>query len=305
MTKLNVFSISLSLFTLAACADPFDPGSTIVSTRVLGARVEVDGEPQRSTPRAGETAHVRFVLAGVEAEPSVRWTLVACLPSDADAGPCTAPLVVSEGSGSQPDLTVTVPAAATLGDVRSLQVAGIFCTRGAPGLAQARCVGEGAEGVSLIYDLALAREDDGRDANLQPSLTDTAFRFDDAPWRASVAEPTGECEVGLPEARADEQEHAITLELGPDARQVYLRDDLRTEREELQVSHFVTAGELARQFSFIEPSDQRERPSLTVKWTAPQADELGQDRQRVRLIAVVRDQRGGLSLVERALCVVR
>jgi len=302
MTKL--IPLSLSLLTLTACADPFDPGSLIVDTRVLGARVEVDGDEQRTTPRAGETAEVRFLVAGLTPAPSLRWALVACLADGEDT--CQgAPLSVSEGSGVSPSLTVTVPAESELGGASSLAVLGIVCTRGEPNMADGTCRGDGASGVPLIYELVLARAVDNSDENLQPDLTQTRFLLDGAEWPASEPAASDGCEPGLPEVRANEKEHDFTFELGPEAREMYLSEDLRGVREELQISHFVTAGELSRQFTFIDPKDDSERPRATVKWTAPKAKELSIDRLRMRLLAVVRDQRGGIAQVERALCVVR
>src|SRR4051812_12065122 len=46
----------------AGCADQAAPASRIVSVRVLGARVEAGGDPMRTSPRPGETAHVTWLV---------------------------------------------------------------------------------------------------------------------------------------------------------------------------------------------------------------------------------------------------
>jgi hypothetical protein len=298
--------IALSLWTVPACVE-FDPGSLITETRVLGAQVQVEGDPERSTPRPGETAHVEFVIAGVELDPRVAWSLSACLPGERSADACTDVLASAEGTGTTPGLRIAIPAESALGRVRFMRVVGLICTRGSVDVVNARCVGDHADGTPLRYDLALAREADGSDENLQPSIQQVRLRFDGEEWRGRSALAQG-CagQPELPKVIADEREHRITIELGPDTRELYVGADERASYEELQLSTFVTGGELERQFSFVEPSDTRERPVVQIEWTAPSRKQLhGADELGVRLLVLVRDSRGGLSQVERALCVVR
>jgi len=304
-TKL--FPISLALLSLAAC-ESFTPGSLITDTRVLGARVEVEGDPSRSTPRPGERVLVSLLVAGSRETPVLSWALAACLPGGSAGADCVGePLGTALGISGRPELTLTVPSDSALGSSTKLQLGGIVCVAGTPELSEsgARCVGDGAVGTVVLFDLPLARASDGSDDNQQPDLTDTGFALDDVPWTATSADPSGCASQALPEVRADEQEHDITIELGPSARELHLGPDRQVVYEELQLSHFSSAGELSRQFTFVEPEDDRERPRVSVKWTAPRASELLGDTQTVRLILVVRDLRGGIALSERALCVVR
>ncbi|HEX5655932.1 MAG TPA: hypothetical protein VFX59_02005 [Polyangiales bacterium] len=278
--------IALALLPLAACVPEFDPGSLIKDTRVLGAKVEVEGDAERSTPHPGETANVVFVIEGVEKDPVVSWSLAVCLPAPLTNAPCPESVLArSEGTGTTPTLQVVVPAESALGDASSLHVSGVI------------------DGTPLVYELALARSLD--EDNLQPSLQQTRFKLDGKDWFEGEALVRGcRAQPELPQVNADEKEHKISITLGPDARELYVGADMEAIYEELQLSTFVSAGELERQFSFVESNDDRERPTVDIKWTAPKrlrdTADLG-----VRLLVVVRDSRGGLSVLERALCTVR
>jgi hypothetical protein len=293
--------IALSLLPWTACVE-FDPGSLITDTRVLGAAVQVEGDAERATPRAGEAANVSFVIEGVVADPVVSWSLAVCLPSQtACAG---AELTRSEGRGSMPTLRVPVPAESALGDARSLHIEGVICTRGEPDATRSGCLGEDAQGTPLVYQLALARRDG--DENLQPNMAQTRFRFDGQDWPEGDALAQGcRAQPELPTALADAKEHRITIELGPDARELYIGPKSEALYEELQLSTFVNAGELERQFSFVSATDDRERPTVELKWTAPKQKRLQGNDLGVRLLVLVRDSRGGLSRLERSLCTVR
>lgn len=298
--------IALSFLTVSACAE-FDPGSLITETRVLGAQVSVEGDEDRSSPHPGETATVSFVIEGVVPKPEVRWSLALCLPSSSPQAPCGDDLLAtSEGSGTTPTLRVVVPADSALGSARALHVSGVVCTHGEPDAERTGCVGDDADGVPLVYDLALARDPDGSDENRQPSMQQTELRFDGKEWEEGSALTRGcMAQPELPQAVADEKEHRITIVLGPDARELYVGADREATYEELQLSTFVSAGELERQFSFVSPSDDRERPTVEIKWTAPKAKHLTGADEGVRFVLLVRDARGGLARLERALCAVR
>lgn len=305
MTKL--IPLSLAMLGLPACAS-FDPGSLITDDRVLGVQVQVDGDPQRSAPRPGETAKISLLLAGVDGAPAVSWALVVCLPSGAPGASCQGePLAVASGTGATPTLALTVPGDAELGTASTLQVGGIVCQRGEPELTSdgARCTGDGADGTTLIYQLALARAPDGSDDNRAPELADTALRFDEQPWTATSVAAEGCVDQGLPTFRADEKEHDIDIELGANARELTSSPGAEAAYEELQLSHFVTAGELSRQFSFVEPSDPSVRPKVRVKWTAPKAKKLIGDSLTATMTLIVRDLRGGIARTERVFCIVR
>lgn len=297
---------SLTLMLLAACADPFDPGSLIVEPRVLGVQVQVDGAPARATPHPGEMVHLTLLTASLEVQPVFRWALAVCVAGLAPDKPCQGePLLVAQDTSSAPSLTFTVPSESQLGDANALSLFGIVCSRGEPAsdASGGHCAGDDAHGTPLEYHLALSR---GSDDNLQPDLAQTEFRIDGASWPENAPlQPGCAAQPDLPRVRADGKEHDIALELGPNARETYLTPDQHSVREELELSHFVTAGKLSRQFSFVERSDTALRPEVAVSWKAPHDKDLTGNEETVRLIVVVRDQRGGIAQLERSLCVVR
>lgn len=303
MNKLS--ALSLSLLALSACADPFDPGSLVREPRVVGARVVLDGDTERATPHPEETARVEFLTVGPMQSPVLRWQLVACIAGPAGELCQGSPLQSSAGEGVQPSLTLLVPSAQALGASHTIRVGGVVCSRGEPELHErgGRCVGADAAGTPLMFDMAVSRAPDDSDENRHPSLAQTRVQLDASDWLDQTA-ASDECQ-GLLQVAADEEDHDITFEVGPEARQLTMTKDKGARFEQLQLSHFVTAGELSRQFSFVEADDARERPSVKVVWTAPSSADLEASSQRVRLTLVVRDGRGGIARLERSLCVVR
>jgi hypothetical protein len=230
------------------------------------------------------------------------------VPSGATGSGCQGvPLATAEGTGGTPTLRLTVPSDDELGTTKTLQVGGIVCESGEPELTSdgARCTGDGKGGTALVYELALARAADGSDENLSPELAETELSFDNMPWTETSLHAESCAGQGLPTFHADEKEHDIEIVLGPNVRELYESQDERAALEELQLSHFVTAGELSRQFSFVEPSDQSERPRVQVKWTAPKAKKLVGESQTASLTLIVRDMRGGIARTERVFCIVR
>lgn len=297
---------SFALWFLAACADPFDPGSLIVEPRVLGVQVEVEGAAQRATPHPGETVHITLLTASLEVQPVFHWALAVCVAGADPQQPCQGdPLVVARDTSSAPSLTLVVPSESTLGAARALSLFGVVCSRGEPvsDAAGGHCAGDGAHGTPLSYELALA---EGSDENLQPDLAQTVFRLDGVSWPANTApQPGCAAQPDLPRVHADGKEHQLAIVLGPNARETYVSRDQRAVREELELSQFVTAGALSRQFSFVEASDTTLQPEVTAGWKAPHDKDLTGPEETVRLIVLVRDLRGGIAQTERSLCVVR
>lgn len=72
-----------------------------------------------------------------------------------------------------------------------------------------------------------------------------------------------------------------------------------SEREELWVAHFTTAGKLARAKSVLRKSGER----VEVKWSTPREAPAG--GMLVRFFFTVRDQRGGFASATRTLCVTK
>src|SRR5688572_1473182 len=77
-------SVLASIVGLAnfGCDDPLKRVDLVADTRVLGARVEVQGAPERASPAPGEMATVRWLVADGEPEPLLGWAFAIC-----EAGP--------------------------------------------------------------------------------------------------------------------------------------------------------------------------------------------------------------------------
>lgn len=288
-------------FASGACGDPLVSVERIASLRALGARVEVEGDPERATPLPGETASVRFLVAAPELSPSFGFGLVACESSPGEAGTPTCAgepfsSVYTEPAPDAPALAFTLPDSFPA-DGR-VAVLGVLCEGEAPrdGSIPPACENEAVEH-RLSLGLWLAGEEE---PNRNPDLAGDAIAFDAEPL-AAVAPIDGACAgMGFVEVpRGTNHRFAVSLrEADRDA--VSSEDGVGPSREGLQVSHFSTNGELDRAFSYVRAEDAE--LVTNVDWKAPgRIDEGG---RVVRFFFVVRDFRGGSAFTERSLCVV-
>lgn len=286
-----------------ACDDPLKKNELVEEPRVLGARLEVEGQPERAAPYPGESVTVRFLVAAPEFEPSLGFALVACHSVEANVGlpSCrSAPFAESERLEPEPGapaMSFELPEPEPGGPKARLLVKGVICPNGAPRVSDdpGRCAsGDRSLPVSLEAELASAE-----DANLNPSFAEAEPRFDGQ--ALPEAELAGDCAgSGLLEV-SGKSKHQIRFEFPESARdRVPKRNDYDPDREDLLISHFSSGGELARAFSPI-PYDRSEL-SAEVEWTAPDSDRAA--GVLVRFWFVVRDLRGGSDFVERAVCVV-
>jgi hypothetical protein len=276
---------------LAGCGDPLSPPWLIDKPRVLGARVEAADEPDRPWLRPGEAADVKWLVAGPDEAPPMRWAFALCLPDAHDS--CATPLQTMSGQGPAV-LSFTMPPAGTLGAAPSLLLAGVFCAGGAPVLAMGA---PSCEGMATPTVVTLPVQlDRGGDANHNPSLAAAAVTVDGQPW------PAGDG-CGLKVA-ADGKAHPVALTLAGQ-RETYqstanAEGAPMAKRETIQLSHFATGGKLPRQISFLDGDG--DPSTVSVDWTPPAAAEIPADGV-VRFFFVARDLRGGLDWQARSLCV--
>jgi hypothetical protein len=302
--KNLIFFLSLSA---AACGPTFDPASLIENTRVVGARIEVDGAPDRASPRPGETATVSWLVTSPEAIPPLGWTFAACAPGmGTNAAAClAAPQARFDGASVPPRIAVVVPSEAALGGASSLTIRGGICAGadttpafdGQTGLAT--CAGD-ARAITVSLDLPLQR---GDDANHNP-VADRAFSLDGATWPATIGDP---CAQG-PRVSAASKDHLIGNTTDGSDREPYTAllgapAAPTATRERLQLAQFTTAGKLKSQYAFVEASDPRATAIAEVTWDAPDADEVAAGGLGVTFTFVVRDDRGGTDWTTRTLCV--
>ena len=298
---------------LAGCGPSFDPASLIETARVVGARVEVVGAPDRASPKPGETAQVTWLVTAPDTLPPLAWAYALCVPGTVDGkvalGCKGAPLAVFQGTSAPPRISFTAPAAEALGGAASLNVYGQICAgvgstptfdpdSGIPG-----CTGDGASttaSVSIGLEL-------GTDVNHNPTA-DRAFTLDGQPW-APLAAASDPCVVG-PRMPAGTKDHLIGTTTEGSDRETFtaqLGDPPvpTAARESLQISHFTTAGKLQSQFAFVEAADNAAETTVTVKWEAPKASEVPAAGLPVTFTFVVRDDRGGTDWTTRTACVTR
>jgi hypothetical protein len=294
MTRLT---LSLAIVLISGCGDPLVPPWLIDGPRVLGARVEAAGDPQRSSPRPGESATVKWIVASPDGPAAMGWALAACLPDS--QGDCGTSLGEVAGNDA-PTLAFTVPPAETLGPATRVLVTGIFCPDGHPAATGTPgCDGNGAPTLTTL-SVPLDR---GGEGNLSPSLASATFTIDGAPWPV-----TDDC-AALPVITADEKKRSIGFAIAGQ-REIYQSTAspdgvARPVREGIQLSHFATAGKLPRQLSFIESSDERDPAELSVDWTAPPVAEVPPGGLVVHFYFVARDLRGGLDWQTRTLCITQ
>jgi hypothetical protein len=298
----NALRLSLSLtlgMLVTGCGPTFDPASLIETTRVLGARVEVEGAPERASPRPGETVNVSWLVTSRDATPPLRWAFAVCAPGNVSLTCDSAPLARFDGTDTPPRFSLLVPLADELGTSKRLVVTGEICS-GVDSVPT--CTNGDGTTVSLTISLQLDDE-----ANHNPTA-DRAFTFDDQVWPARA--PGGDpCAAGQHVA-AGSKDHVIGNTTAGSDRESYttaLGDPPVTTpaRESLQISQFTTAGKLKSQFSFVEATDDSAATTVRVKWDAPAFTEVPATGLAVTFTFVTRDNRGGMSWTTRGVCVDR
>ncbi len=149
-------ALMLVLCLLLACSESFPPASAVSEFRVVGAKVEVEGESERANPDPGDEVQVSLLSIDRGALPSdtpevpaltpapLQWALVPCVPLPVTIGPpiCLDPIDSCEGCvGPPPDdalatpvVRFPVPPEAELEeiDASSVSLQGVVCSNGTP-----------------------------------------------------------------------------------------------------------------------------------------------------------------------------
>jgi hypothetical protein len=291
-------------WAVLGCEDPLQAVELVSAPRVLGVRVQVDGDPVRAAPHPGETAQVSLLVAAPELQPVFGFALKVCASEAGALGRArceSEPFAKGHGQvGPEPERpTFSFETPAELDPAGRLSVLGIVCPNGVASADASYCEGPDS-GTPLELELELARPGD---VNMNPALQAGSIGLDDEPWQDLPEEPwrglpnvEGDCGgLGIPEVSAGSA-HRIQLQLDEADRDgLPAAGDAGPGRESLQLSHFTSAGDLSRAFSSLAPEDSNLLRELS--WTAPKKPQL------VRLWFVVRDLRGGSDFRERAVCV--
>ncbi len=270
-----------------ACGDPVKEVDVIAETRVLGARVEVEGEPERASPSPGEAATVRWFVVAPDVEPALGWALSVCDATSGDSGlpDCAAePFAVAsadEPAVGAPSVDFVVPEETTS---PSLAVKGVIC----PDVGAKDCNGDVGTNVSFDFEL-VGLGSETETVNTNPSLG--TLSFDGVEWSDST-----DC-AELPQV-APKSTHRITIPLDEQDRDAVVPEfDVDPNRETLQLSHFTDHGTFEAAFTVIE-ADSSELVTTAV-WKAPSKAPAG---GTARIFIVVRDDRGGTDWVTRTVC---
>ena len=294
---------------IAGCSPTFDPASLITNTRVVGARIEVEGAPDRASPLPGETANVTWLVTSPDNTPLLGWTFAVCAPGTGTSSPAclAAPLARFDGTAAPPRISIAVPSEPILGGATSLALYGGICAGvdsmpafdSQSGLVSCTNGGRGTT-VSLVMPLQ-----QGDDANHNPTA-DRAFTLDGTAWPAPAA--TDDPCVQGPRVTAGSKDHVIGDTTDGSDREPYtvvVGDPpvATATREGLQISQFTDAGKLKSQFSFVEATDQNAMTTVDVTWDAPEAADVTAAGAAVTFTFVVRDDRGGTDWTTRTLCV--
>ena len=276
-----VWALGSALLLTLGCDDPLKSLALIEETRVLGARVEVAGDPARGSPRPGEQAAVRFFVAGPEGQPDVSYALSVCGVSPTNNGfpACSgsefAMAQQAQPSAQSPSLAFEIPTdldvLATPHGLVSGQIAG----------------GE----VAFEFELGSATH-----SNANPSFDSGELTLDGAPWPVTTdAAPCGDLLTVTAGSR-----HELGAQLDDENFEPLAQlTSLDPARETLLLSEFSNAGSLDHAFTSLGPDTQERARAI---WHAPtKAEESG---TLVRFYFVVRDMRGGEDFATRAACVL-
>jgi hypothetical protein len=319
---LTILALAASL---TACAEPLDPASKLLTSRVLGLYFMPDEDPARANPRPGESGVLEVFVVDPAEELPRSYLLVACLPAPVSFGPgfCAGPpFAVADVTAepgdpvTPPALPLTAPDEVTLGETSVILVLGAVCSggpvnsallgllsgSGSPPESIDVCEDPALDGTLVSFYLPIER---GDPPNLHPTID--SILLDEAPFTATSppdASMTGcEGDPAYPAVRADGEERTITIRVPEGAREFYEAVDPETDepfvvREELQVGRFATEGKVRGTFGFID----EDRLENELRWEAPETAPPG--GALVRFVFTLRDGRGGFASARRELCLV-
>ncbi len=288
--------ITILLLASTACAD-LDPPTLIKRDRVLGAKVTVDGDPERAWPARGEQATVTLVTASPGESPTFSWFLAACPAATSSGMPaCAGPIFASvQERGPVPALQLTVPddMAAT-----SVVVTGAVCASGIVSVDAATATAACDDGsrVDLVSQHIFLTTPEATNHN--PNIERAPFTIDGAIWEPATE--TGCDALPLVEAGSDRKIVGVAF---ADADLELFSTDSEASREDLQLAAFATAGEVVQHHTYVDPDDGDSVAPVALEWDPPSAEDVPADGLRVKFHFVVRDMRGGVDATTRELCV--
>ena len=326
----------VAVLLVAACAESFLPASAVVDLRVIGARVDVEGNPGRANPVPGDVIQVSNIVIDRGFPPTeppplspapLQWRLVACIPAvSMREEPICRTQISCEGCIETPPadpfafpvVRFQVPSADALNaaEASSVVLQGAICANGEP--ADLDAILRVATGEIQTLEPCQDPEDEGRfitaeipietqpeNPNLNPIIESVTLNGEPWPPPFDTGVPRDQPESGCVDLvadpsvlpRADGSISIIELEATNPSFQQYVVDDVFIT-EEMQVSWLGDGGAFEDSFSFITDPAR----SATIQWAPPGFPPPS--GRVVRFNFVIRDGRGGLDRAERGLCLV-
>jgi hypothetical protein len=292
---MNRLMILLLVFT--ACAE-LDPPTLIKRDRMLGAKVTVDGDPERAWPARGELATVTWVTASPGETPTFSWIIAACPAATSSGIPaCAGPIFANEqAQGPVPTLQLVVPVdmAAT-----AVVVTGAICASGTPSFDPATATAECDDGsrVDIVSQHIFLTTADATNHN--PNIARAPFTFDGTSWAHT---DQTECGDALPVVKAGSDRKLIGVAFDDSDLELFSTES-GPSREDLQLAAFATAGEVLQHHTYVDPDDGHAVSPVALEWDPPSAEDVPAGGLRVKFHFVVRDMRGGIDATTRELCV--
>ena len=309
LPELPPFRVSrLSLLFLAfvfGCEETDTKGWLVDRTRVLGVRFEATAEPARAAIAPGETMRATWLVGAPNGTGRLTWAYAICGPAlgNFPEPRCEGPVLASATGASEGELVameLAAPRADAVAGLEELQMLIAFCDAGDAALDASRfagtCAGSDAPARLASARIRLA----AAGPNRNPEIAPDALLFDGQPLPVSTLR-AGACagDVMAP-AVAPGSKHAFTVRFRGDEREPV--PGSRDGVESVLASHVVTAGDLDRQYSMLDPTDPAPKEA-PVEWTAPPREQVPDDGRLTEIYLVLRDGRGGAALARHTVCV--
>jgi hypothetical protein len=297
MKQLAFLSLSYLAF---ACSGSSDSKLAQDVATVLGARLEVEGEPSRASADLGERVNLSWLSLSPASLQATGWAFSACIGQVGDDGsPICRQSPFASGqlppTADAPRFRFQIPPKARVEAGDALLVTAAGCADAEPkpialnGL-EPDCSGQG-EGIAVLAKFELG----SAAANHHPSFDAAPLLRDGAPWTASAS--ASACgDQGVDTVRAGAGPQPITVQVSPTSREGL--DDAGT-LEKLQVLHFASAGAFEQVTSVLDDDST----SVVATWQPPPAISVPSKGLVVRFGFVLQDGRGGADFAERSLCV--
>jgi hypothetical protein len=296
-TSLRVFALTAVL--ASGCGDELDRAWKIKTFRIFGTRIENTSramtDPRVAEASPGETVRISlsYFDPSTTARPvQVAWVFCAQTTRMGNTFGCspTGAIVAMgvEANVTIPNIQYGVDAT---GRAR-IQGIGIVCAGGMvtidPATMQPKCVGDGAEGVTMTRSISV-RTSETDPPNHNPAFTEVVLYP-----RGDLTRPIVLAEDGstvVPRCPAGEcAEHVIELRVREGSRENYRTFDLQANTvirpERLQFGYFTTTGEM--DLSFVVPMGP-----VRNKWKAVSTLDTAD------FVFTALDQRGGFEQIRR------